>query len=83
MNAATQYASPIYPIIPKETAYVTSLSDRGAGFAIPTFDVLPSDVEGFMEELWEFQATLHDCFARSEPRAHFFDSKQVSHCLWR
>jgi hypothetical protein len=28
MSAATQYASPTYPIIPKETAYVTSLSDR-------------------------------------------------------
>jgi SRSO17 transposase len=42
-------------------------------FAIPTFDVLPSDVEGFVEELWDFQAAFHDCFARSEPRAHFFD----------
>jgi SRSO17 transposase len=45
----------------------------GEGFAIPTFDVVPSDVEGFMEELWEFQATFHDCFTRSEPRVHFFD----------
>jgi SRSO17 transposase len=45
----------------------------GEGFAIPTFDVVPSDVEGFMEELWAFQSTFHDCFARSEPRAHFFD----------
>jgi hypothetical protein len=26
----------------------------GAEFSIPTFDVVPSDVEGFMEELWEF-----------------------------
>jgi len=33
----------------------------------------PSDVEGFMEELWEFQSAFHDCFARSEPRVHFFD----------
>jgi SRSO17 transposase len=48
-------------------------------FAIPTFDVIPSDVEGFLEELWEFQSTLHDCFARSEPRAHFFDS-MVGQC---
>jgi SRSO17 transposase len=46
----------------------------GEGFAIPTFDVVPSDVEGFIEELWEFQSTFHDCFARSEPRGHFFDS---------
>jgi SRSO17 transposase len=45
----------------------------GEGFAIPTFDIVPSDVEGFLEELWEFQSTFHDCFARSEPRAHFFD----------
>src|SRR6201981_2154743 len=43
------------------------------GFAIPTFALVPSDVEGFMEELWEFQSAFHDCFARSEPRAHFFD----------
>ena len=45
----------------------------GEGFAIPPFDLVPSDVEGFMEELWAFQSTFHDCFARSEPRAHFFD----------
>jgi SRSO17 transposase len=45
----------------------------GESFAIPTFDLVPSDVEGFMEELWAFQSIFHDCFARSEPRAHFFD----------
>ena len=45
----------------------------GESFAIPTFDLVPSDVEGFMEELWAFQSVFHDCFARSEPRAHFFD----------
>jgi SRSO17 transposase len=43
------------------------------GFIIPTFDLVPSDVEGFMDELWEFQSAFHDCFTRSEPRAHFFD----------
>ena len=43
------------------------------GFAIPTFDLTPPDVEGFLEELWEFQANFHDCFPRSETRAHFFD----------
>ena len=47
---------------------------EGEGFSLPTFDLVPSAVEGFMEELWEFQATFHDCFARSEPRTHFFDS---------
>ena len=46
---------------------------EGEGFAIPTFDVLPSDVEGFMDELREFQSAFHDCFSRSEPREHFFD----------
>jgi SRSO17 transposase len=46
----------------------------GEGFAMPTFDLVPSDVEGFMAELGEFQSACHDCFARSEPRAHFFDS---------
>jgi SRSO17 transposase len=46
---------------------------EGAGFAIPTFDVVPNDVEGFMDELQEFQSAFHDCFLRSEPRTHFFD----------
>jgi SRSO17 transposase len=46
----------------------------GEGFTMPTFDVVPSDVEGFMDELWAFQSAFHDCFTRSEPRAHFFDS---------
>jgi SRSO17 transposase len=46
---------------------------------MPTCDLVPSDVEGFMEELWAFQSTFHDCFARSEPRAHFFDS-MVGQC---
>ena len=43
------------------------------GFAIPTFDLTPPDVEGFLETLWEFQSAFHDCFPRSETRAHFFD----------
>jgi SRSO17 transposase len=46
----------------------------GDGFAIPTFDVVPSDVEGFIAELWAFRSAFHDCFARSEPRTHVFDS---------
>lgn len=43
------------------------------GFAIPTFDLTPPDVEGLREALWEFQSNFHDCFPRSETRAHFFD----------
>src|SRR5499433_128412 len=42
-------------------------------FVIPTFDVQVSDVEGFMDELQEFQSVFHDCFARSEARGHFLD----------
>jgi SRSO17 transposase len=45
----------------------------GEGFAMPSFDIVPRDVEGFMEALWAFQSVLHDCVARSEPRAYFFD----------
>src|SRR5919199_1492506 len=45
----------------------------GDEFAIPTFDLTPRDVAGFTDELQEFQGLFHDCFPRSEPRAHFFD----------
>ena len=45
----------------------------GEPFVIPTFDVQVRDVEGFMDELQEFQSVFHDCFARSEARGHFLD----------
>src|SRR5215468_6597060 len=45
----------------------------GEPFVIPTFGVQVSDVEGFMDELQEFQSVFHDCFTRSETRAHFWD----------
>jgi SRSO17 transposase len=45
----------------------------GEPFVIPTFNVQVSDVEGFMDELQEFQSLFHDCLARSEARAHFLD----------
>src|SRR5499426_3623013 len=45
----------------------------GEPFVIPTFDVQVRDVEGFMDELQEFQSVFHDCFTRSETRAHFLD----------
>src|SRR6516162_2373913 len=44
----------------------------GDEFAIPTFDLTPRDVARFTDELQEFQGLFHDCFPRSEPRAHFF-----------
>ena len=45
----------------------------GEPFVIPTFDMQVSDVEGFMDELQAFQSLFHDCFARSEARAHCLD----------
>jgi SRSO17 transposase len=46
----------------------------GDPFVIPAFDVQVRAVEGFMDELQEFQRVFHDCFARSEARAHGLDS---------
>jgi SRSO17 transposase len=51
----------------------------GEGLAMPTFDVVPSDVAGFMDELQECQSAVHDCFPRSESRVHFFDYR-VGQC---
>jgi len=45
----------------------------GDEFAIPTFDLTHRDVAEFTDELQEFQGLFHDCFPRSESRAHFFD----------
>lgn len=49
--------------------------DEGEGFAIPTFDLVPNDVEDFMDELREFRSAFHDRFSRSEPK--------VKHCQVR
>lgn len=49
-------------------------------FASPTFDVTPSDVGGWMDELRDFQAVFHDCFARGESQAHFFDDMAGQLC---
>jgi SRSO17 transposase len=58
---------------------VPACRTEGDRLTLPTFDVVPTDVEGFMAALQEFQATFHDCFTRREPRAHFFDS-MVGQC---
>jgi SRSO17 transposase len=58
---------------------VPACRTEGEGCTMPTFDVVPSDVEGFMDELQEFQSAFHDCCPRSEPRAHCFDS-MVGQC---
>lgn len=45
---------------------------EGDGFAIPQFALDPGDVMGLMDELHGFHTAFRDCFARSEPRDHFF-----------
>ena len=45
---------------------------EGEGFAIPQFAADHGDVEGLLHELRGFHAAFHECFARSEPREHFF-----------
>jgi SRSO17 transposase len=47
---------------------------RTAGdvFTIPQFALDPRDVEGFRDELHGFHTALRECFARREPRDHFF-----------
>src|SRR5918999_5613644 len=47
---------------------------RTAGdiYAIPQFDLESRDVEGFLDELRDFHAAFCACFARSEPREHFW-----------
>src|SRR5687768_16700933 len=45
---------------------------EGDVFTIPQFTLDPRDVEGFMDELHGFHTAFGDCFARREPRDHFF-----------
>ena len=45
----------------------------GDEFAMPTFALTPREVAECTDELQEFQGLFHDCFPRSEPRAHCFD----------
>ena len=46
---------------------------QGEEFSIPAFDLTVGDVEGFLDELHAFHAQFQSCFARSEPREHFFN----------
>ena len=46
---------------------------EGEVFSIPQFDLIPRDVDGFLEELRAFHHRFRGCFARSEPREHFFN----------
>jgi SRSO17 transposase len=44
----------------------------GDVYTLPQFDVSPSEVEGFLDELRALHAAFRECFGRSEPRDHFF-----------
>jgi SRSO17 transposase len=37
----------------------------------PNFDLTSADVEGFLDQLYEFHQAFHSCFVRREPREHF------------
>ncbi len=52
----------------------------GDEFAMPTFELTPRNVADFTDELQEFPGLFHDCFPRSEPRAHFFDYPYSDTC---
>src|SRR3989475_3880813 len=52
---------------------------EGEVFSIPQFDVIPHDVDGFLDDLRAFHQQFRGCFARSEPREHFFNS-MVGQC---
>jgi SRSO17 transposase len=36
----------------------------------PNFDLTGADVEGFIDQLYEFHQAFHSCFVRREPREH-------------
>lgn len=55
---------------------------EGEVFSIPQFDLTPRDVDGFLDELQAFHAQCRGCLARSEPRAHCFNSR-VGQCSAR
>ena len=51
---------------------LASCRTEGELFTIPTFDLTPHDVDGFLDELRLFHDQFRHCFLRSEPRDHFF-----------
>src|SRR3712207_5975871 len=65
-------ALPIYQSTARRQRMLPACRTAGDGFAIPKFALDPRDVEGFMDELHGFHTAFRGCFARSEPRDHFF-----------
>jgi hypothetical protein len=53
---------------------VPACRSASEGLTMPPYERTPPDVAGWLEALWEFQANLHACGPRSEPRAHGFAS---------
>ena len=51
---------------------LASCRTEGELFTIPTFDLTPHDVDGFLDELQLFHDQFRHCFVCSEPREHFF-----------
>ena len=47
------------------------IQSHGEPLSIPTFDLVPSEIDGFMDALRTFQSAFYDGFARRESRAHF------------
>ena len=52
---------------------LASCRTEDEGFAVPKFDLVREDVEGFMDALRGFHEQFRHCFSRSEPREHFFN----------
>jgi len=52
---------------------LASCRTEGELFTVPTFDLTPHDVDGFLDELRVFHHQFRHCFLRSEPREHFFN----------
>jgi hypothetical protein len=45
---------------------------EGEIFPVPRFDIRGEDVKKFVGELKDFHGLFEGCFARSEPREHFY-----------
>ncbi len=52
---------------------------QGEEFSIPPCDLTACAVDGFLDELRAFHDQCRSCFARSEPREHFFNA-MVGQC---
>jgi SRSO17 transposase len=56
----------------KEDVMLPDHRQQAALYALPTFQLEDTDVEGFVEELQRFHAAFADCFARKESRENAY-----------